>query len=70
MPVVRMDAEGNSYELRVLDDGSRHEVLKNFPSAGEVHSVLASAAIAQVEIVELSYFWCARYTLPTRTRPD
>lgn len=35
-PRSRRDADGNSYQLRKLDDGSTHEVLKNFPSEGEL----------------------------------
>jgi len=35
-PVSRADAAGNTYQQRTLDDGSTHEVLKNFPSEGEL----------------------------------
>ena len=35
-PVSRRDTEGNTYQLRKLDDGSTHEVLKNFPTDGEL----------------------------------
>jgi demethylmenaquinone methyltransferase/2-methoxy-6-polyprenyl-1,4-benzoquinol methylase len=34
--VSRHDTEGNTYQLRKLDDGSRHEVLKNFPGESEL----------------------------------
>ena len=30
--IARTDAQGNTYQQRRLDDGSRHEVLKNFPT--------------------------------------
>ena len=32
----RRDEDGNSYQLRRLDDGSMHEVLKNFPAESEL----------------------------------
>jgi len=35
-PVARRDAQGNTYQLRKLDDGSTHEVLKNFPTESEL----------------------------------
>jgi SAM-dependent methyltransferase len=35
-PLSRRDARGNAYQLRGLDDGSTHEVLKNFPSESEL----------------------------------
>ena len=31
-PLSRTDAAGNTYQSRRLDDGSTHEVLKNFPA--------------------------------------
>src|SRR5262245_55360490 len=30
-PISRRDDDGNTYQQRTLDDGSAHEVLKNFP---------------------------------------
>jgi demethylmenaquinone methyltransferase/2-methoxy-6-polyprenyl-1,4-benzoquinol methylase len=35
-PVSRTDAGGNTYQQRRLEDGSAHEVLKNFPTEGEL----------------------------------
>jgi len=34
--ISRRDGDGNSYQLRRLDDGSAHEVLKNFPTESEL----------------------------------
>ena len=59
-PVSRVDDEGNSYQQRRLEDGSVHEVLKNFPSRDELRSAVASLA-QEIEVVELTYFWLMRY---------
>ena len=59
-PISRTDAEGNTYQLRRLDDGSTHEVLKNFPSADELRSVLAPYA-DNIEATIFEYFWCVTY---------
>ena len=55
-PVSRVDAEGNGYQTRTLDDGSRHEVLKNFPSEGElIRRASACGWGANVEL--LQHYW-------------
>ena len=35
-PIVDTDEQGNTYQMRRLDDGSVTRVLKNFPSPGEL----------------------------------
>lgn len=59
-PISRTDAEGNTYQLRRLDDGGTHEVLKNFPSADELRSVLAPYA-DNIKVTIFDYFWCVTY---------
>ncbi len=59
-PIAERDQEGNTYQLRPLRNGSRHRVLKNFPSAQELRAALAGVARA-LEIRELDYYWCAAY---------
>lgn len=54
---------GNTYQVRTLVDGSRHEILKNFPTERELLEV-ARAVSPSVEdaSVDLSqYFWLLRY---------
>jgi demethylmenaquinone methyltransferase/2-methoxy-6-polyprenyl-1,4-benzoquinol methylase len=62
-PIARTDAEGNSYQRRVLANGGTHEVLKNFPSAGEIRSRLAAVGVRSVELVELPYYWYVGYSV-------
>jgi ubiquinone/menaquinone biosynthesis C-methylase UbiE len=64
-PLSRRDAEGNTYQTRKLDDGSTHEVLKNFPSDRELVERAARYG-QQVSIERLEYYWLLTY----RTKPD
>jgi demethylmenaquinone methyltransferase/2-methoxy-6-polyprenyl-1,4-benzoquinol methylase len=54
-----IDAQGNTYQLRRLGDGSQVRVLKNFPSEAELRSHLPSSL--SVEMLE--YYWLADYRL-------
>lgn len=59
-PVARRDAEGNGYQLRTLDDGSRHEVLKNFPAESElIKRTIRHGWGANVELYE--HYWLLSY---------
>lgn len=59
-PICRTDAAGNTYQQRHLQDGTTHEVLKNFPSAEELRAILQPYSDA-IEIATFDYFWCASY---------
>lgn len=61
-PLHRTDGQGNTYQIRELSDGSKHEVMKNFPDAAELRSALAPFA-GEVEVLEFDYFWIAVYRL-------
>ncbi|WP_153307461.1 class I SAM-dependent methyltransferase [Desulfospira joergensenii] len=66
-PVLRRDPEGNTYQLRRLDDGSGHEVLKNFPSDSDLHASLSGCA-TDIKVRRLPYFWITEYK--TAGMPD
>ena len=61
-PVSRRDEQGNSYQQRRLDDGSVHEVLKNFPTRDAALALLDGAA-RRSEWVEHPHYWTLRYQL-------
>ena len=61
-PISRADAEGNTYQLRTLDDGSQHEVLKNFPSAAEAIAALGPRACAP-QWTAHTHYWLLSYPL-------
>lgn len=62
-PIAERDAEGNSYQLRRLADGSESRVLKNFPGESELRADLAPHA-RSLSYRALEYYWLAEYELP------
>ena len=55
-PLSRADEEGNTYQTRRLDDGSAHEVLKNFPAESElIRRASLAGSGAHVELLE--HYW-------------
>jgi demethylmenaquinone methyltransferase/2-methoxy-6-polyprenyl-1,4-benzoquinol methylase len=61
-PIARRDAEGNTYQRRALDDGSKHEVLKNFPSQRDAVAAIGPRA-HDVSWIEHPHYWILSYTL-------
>ena len=61
-PLSRTDAEGNTYQMRKLENGEEYEILKNFPKPEELaEAVRAVAAEAWVET--LQYYWLLVFKL-------
>lgn len=60
-PLARRDADGNTYQMRPLDDGSLHEVLKNFPDAAELRASAGRRGGNDVVIEQTDYYWLLRY---------
>ena len=61
-PISRSDGYGNTYQMRNLIDGSKYEVLKNFPTQEEFIKRIDSFA-ENINFTELDYFWLAQYKL-------
>jgi SAM-dependent methyltransferase len=61
-PISRTDASGDTYQNRRLEDGSQHEVLKNFPTKSELRSAVAGSGV-DIEVRFLRYYWILSYTL-------
>jgi ubiquinone/menaquinone biosynthesis C-methylase UbiE len=60
-PLSGSDAEGNTYQWRSLADGSRHKVLKNFPTEGELREATRGIA-GDLRLHAWEYFWALEYT--------
>jgi demethylmenaquinone methyltransferase/2-methoxy-6-polyprenyl-1,4-benzoquinol methylase len=61
-PISRRDREGNTFQSRRLDDGSSHEVLKNFPTADCMAQRLGRHG-KEVRFVTYQYYWLATYRI-------
>lgn len=63
-PIDEHDDEGNSFQVRRLEDGSTYKVLKNFPSESELRRVVEGSA-NDVRYREWQYFWALEYVVAT-----
>jgi SAM-dependent methyltransferase len=61
-PLSRQDVEGNTYQARTLDDGSQHEVLKNFPTR-EQAVALVEPVSSEVQWMPFAHYWLLSYQL-------
>jgi SAM-dependent methyltransferase len=60
--ISRRDADGNTYQRRPLDDGSVHEVLKNFPDRQSALAAIGDRA-RDAHWHEHTHYWVLSYTL-------
>lgn len=56
----RTDSDGNTYQLRRLQDGSQHEVLKNFPTEEEIRTAIEGCS-DNFFFIDLHYYWLVKY---------
>jgi SAM-dependent methyltransferase len=61
-PIARTDAHGNTYQDRPLDDGSVHEVLKNFPTPEQAIAALGPRA-RDARWTAYTHYWVLSYTI-------
>ncbi len=62
LPIAETDEEGNTYQLRTLENGTLHRVLKNFQDEGFLRDMLTDSA-GNVEYFDLKYYWVLKYTV-------
>ena len=66
-PISRRDTDGNGYQQRQLADGTKHEVLKNFPTAREMEKRLGRHG-GEVRFTNYQYYWVATYRIMSAGR--
>ncbi len=59
-PLVRRDAEGNTFQVRRLSNGETYEVLKNFPSEQQICGYLEPNS-ESIRFHNLKYYWGVSY---------
>lgn len=60
-PLSRRDAEGNTYQARMLDNGELFEVMKNYPDEATLQASLEPLC-TDIEILGLRHFWAVSAT--------
>ena len=60
-PISRFDTEGNSYQIRKLNDDSQYEVLKNFYDESSLKECFKDYG-KEIQIHILKYFWIIKYS--------
>lgn len=61
-PISERDGQGNTYQMRRLDDGSSHRVVKNFPSELELRRTLEAIGV-EIRFHAWQYFWAIEYAV-------
>ena len=60
LPLTDTDNFGNTYQIRELENGTMHKVLKNFPKENFIKYLLTAKA-ANIEFINLEYYWILKY---------
>lgn len=60
LPIAETDAHGNTFQMRLLENGAKHKVLKNFPEEKFLRELLKNKA-TDVVFHELPYYWILEY---------
>lgn len=55
-PISRVDEDGNTFQMRRLENGHEFEVLKNYPTEEDLRSAVR-AVVERVEIIWLRHYW-------------
>jgi SAM-dependent methyltransferase len=59
-PLCHVDGTGDTFQMRTLQDGKLHKVLKNFPSPEELKAAVGDLGHS-VEVTLFDYYWLLLY---------
>ena len=61
----RQDEQGNNYRRRTLEDGSKHEIVKNYPTEDELKELLRNRSTT-MDFQNLEHYWILIYQTHTQ----
>lgn len=59
-PIAETDKDGNTFQVRKLENGATHLVLKNFPTQEYISKKLSDIA-TDITFINLTYYWILSY---------
>jgi ubiquinone/menaquinone biosynthesis C-methylase UbiE len=62
-PITGQDEEGNTFQPRTLSEGTRHKVLKNFPSETELRKLVSDLGVT-ANYSTWQHYWAFEYITP------
>jgi 2-polyprenyl-3-methyl-5-hydroxy-6-metoxy-1,4-benzoquinol methylase len=68
-PITETDGQGNTYQIRKLENETSHLVLKNFPTKEFIMDKFSTIASA-VDFLKLTYYWIASFRLTGNKRDN
>ncbi len=60
IPLTDKDDSGNTYQTRILENGTTHRVLKNFPTEESLRQLLIDKP-TDINFINLQYYWILKY---------
>ena len=58
--ISRTDSDGNTYQIRKLENGNEYEVLKNYPEEQEITTLL-TPYVNKIQYISFKYYWLCKY---------
>jgi SAM-dependent methyltransferase len=62
-PISKKDDFGNTYQERSLSDGTKHLVLKNFPTKEYLTEAIKKHHGGNIVVQQMQYYWIASYEI-------